>query len=262
MRAELHVHVLFPEPFEHEPGLGHTPALIGHIEAQRGPIEPIGKGGDEEKKGLLPPRWSLSPIGKACPSDAEYAKGLEQMKKIEGPFLLPHEEGEVPFPGDQIRKGDLEKESAEKEDRAPTIGLEPKEELTGPSSDPASKGSGHGKVRLSKPSKINAAEDIHPLSWHSSQGSPKVLELIPTLKDLVNLMGMKPLEQYREYCRTHEVPIFLDSSWAEAVSKDMGYGVSTVGGNGDLKGFFLYYLKRRYGFRRIILPPLTPYAGP
>lgn len=69
-------------------------------------------------------------------------------------------------------------------------------------------------------------------------------------------------QQYKEFCRLHPVPIFLRPEWIESVAEPDQWGVCVIGEGRDLKGFFLYFIKRKYGFRRMILPPLTPYLGP
>lgn len=70
-------------------------------------------------------------------------------------------------------------------------------------------------------------------------------------------------EAYKAYCQEHpEIPLFLRYEWIGSVADDADWGVSISGPEDELKGFFVYFIKRKYGFRRLLLPPLTPFLGP
>ncbi len=43
---------------------------------------------------------------------------------------------------------------------------------------------------------------------------------------------------------------------------DQEWGVCIDGTAKDPKGFFVYHIKKKYGLKRILMPPLTPYGGP
>ncbi|MFB6258254.1 MAG: GNAT family N-acetyltransferase [Flavobacteriales bacterium] len=56
--------------------------------------------------------------------------------------------------------------------------------------------------------------------------------------------------------------MFLSYDWITSTCSEDAWGVALSGNSNDLKGFLLYFIKRKHGFRRITLPPLTPYLGP
>lgn len=76
-------------------------------------------------------------------------------------------------------------------------------------------------------------------------------------------MNEKNKELHRSFCEKHpEVPIFLQYDWLNTLVPQEDWGVVIAGKEDQLKGFLVYYMKRKFGFRKITLPPLTPFLGP
>lgn len=70
-------------------------------------------------------------------------------------------------------------------------------------------------------------------------------------------------EAYKAYCqKDSELPLFLHYDWVTAVAPPENWGVVFSGEPQDPKGFLVYFIKKKFGFRKITLPPLTPFMGP
>lgn len=68
---------------------------------------------------------------------------------------------------------------------------------------------------------------------------------------------------FREYCEQDpNVPIFLRYDWISGIVPEKNWGVAFSGDAKNPKGFLVYFIKKKYGFKKITLPPLTPYLGP
>jgi hypothetical protein len=70
-------------------------------------------------------------------------------------------------------------------------------------------------------------------------------------------------DAFRAYCEKHpELPLSLQYDWISGIAPDTNWGVCFAGDPSDPKGYLVYFIKRKYGFRKITIPPLTPYLGP
>ncbi len=69
--------------------------------------------------------------------------------------------------------------------------------------------------------------------------------------------------RFRELCEQDPtIPIFLRHEWISTVAANENWGVVFSGDPKSPKGFLVYFLKRKFGVKKITLPPLTPYLGP
>ncbi len=69
--------------------------------------------------------------------------------------------------------------------------------------------------------------------------------------------------RFKAFCSEKpEIPLFLSHEWLSTVAEDHEWGVHFSGSSEDPSGFIVYFIKRRFGFKRITIPPLTPYLGP
>lgn len=70
-------------------------------------------------------------------------------------------------------------------------------------------------------------------------------------------------EAFRELCkREPDIPLFLRYDWIAGIAPERNWGIRFAGDPWDPKGFLVYFIKRKFGFRKITIPPLTPYLGP
>ncbi len=79
----------------------------------------------------------------------------------------------------------------------------------------------------------------------------------------LNLASLMSKEQFQALCeREKGIPLFLRYDWISTVAKDEDWGVLFSGDPGAPKGFLVYFMKRKFGVKKITHPPLTPYLGP
>jgi hypothetical protein len=74
---------------------------------------------------------------------------------------------------------------------------------------------------------------------------------------------LKAKQSYREHCETEiGIPVFSQPWWLDIVAGEGGWGVCLVERNSEIIASMPYVLERRYGFRIIGTPSLTPWLGP
>ncbi len=68
---------------------------------------------------------------------------------------------------------------------------------------------------------------------------------------------------YRRVADDHQLPLFFQPWYLDAVAGDDSWGVSlAIQSDGDILGVWPYYLKTKYSLSTITHPHLTPYLGP
>jgi len=66
-------------------------------------------------------------------------------------------------------------------------------------------------------------------------------------------------ERYRELCSNNSgIPIFLHHSWYDALFDSRDWNVILAEKNGEIIAFLPYVIYKKYGFKRILPPYLTP----
>ncbi len=70
-------------------------------------------------------------------------------------------------------------------------------------------------------------------------------------------------EAFKKYCETRpDLPLFLQYDWISGIAREDQWDVALSHAGSEITGFLVYFIKRKYGFSRITLPPLTPFLGP
>jgi len=70
-------------------------------------------------------------------------------------------------------------------------------------------------------------------------------------------------ETYRAFANDHDLPLFFQPWFLDAVCRDGIWAVSlALDGGGNVSGIWPYYLKSSIGIETITLPSFTPYLGP
>ncbi len=70
-------------------------------------------------------------------------------------------------------------------------------------------------------------------------------------------------ECYRRFSQTEtSLPLFARDWWLDAVSGPQGWDVAVVERGGEVMAALPFRLRRRFGFRWLSQPPLTPWLGP
>jgi lipid II:glycine glycyltransferase (peptidoglycan interpeptide bridge formation enzyme) len=70
-------------------------------------------------------------------------------------------------------------------------------------------------------------------------------------------------QKYREFCKTEiNIPIFSKDWWLDAVCGEDNWDVAIVERGGEIWATMPYYIKRKWGFTLITMPPLTQKLGP
>ena len=70
-------------------------------------------------------------------------------------------------------------------------------------------------------------------------------------------------ERYRLYCEQKKnLPLFFQPYWLDAVSVGCEWDVCIArDGDGNVKGVFPYFTKRKRGFKGVTMPQMTPWLG-
>ncbi len=72
---------------------------------------------------------------------------------------------------------------------------------------------------------------------------------------------MSSKEKYRDFCKKQEsMPIFLQDWWLDAVCED-NWEVILYEENNNIIASFVYHINKKYGFKAIMPPQLTPISG-
>lgn len=58
-----------------------------------------------------------------------------------------------------------------------------------------------------------------------------------------------------------KLPIFFKSWWLNSVCEDGEWVAESFGKNDRIQSVFVYFIKRKFGLRYIVMPPLTQYLG-
>lgn len=70
-------------------------------------------------------------------------------------------------------------------------------------------------------------------------------------------------EKYKLFCKTErELPIFMQDWWLDTVCGENSWDVVLYEENEEIIGVFPYPIKKKYIFRTILRPDLTPWLGP
>ncbi len=69
---------------------------------------------------------------------------------------------------------------------------------------------------------------------------------------------------YRQFCRSHKIPVYLQPDWLDIVAGTDGNwdAVFSLNTNGEVQGFWVYMYKKQWVWTKITMPPYTPYMGP
>lgn len=68
---------------------------------------------------------------------------------------------------------------------------------------------------------------------------------------------------YRQFCNTvADLPVFAQDWYLDAVCSEGVWDAAVVSENGTIAGVLPYFLKQRYGFRYITMPPFVKHLGP
>lgn len=70
-------------------------------------------------------------------------------------------------------------------------------------------------------------------------------------------------QKYREFCKIEiNIPIFSQDWWLDAVCGENNWDVAIVERGGEIWATMPYYVKKKWGFTIITMPPLTQKLGP
>ena len=70
-------------------------------------------------------------------------------------------------------------------------------------------------------------------------------------------------QKYREFCKIEkDIPIFSQDWWLDAVCGEDNWDVAIVERGGEIWATMPYYIKKKWGFTLITMPPLTQTLGP
>lgn len=58
-----------------------------------------------------------------------------------------------------------------------------------------------------------------------------------------------------------KLPIFLKSWWLDAVCEGGEWRAESYGVNGNIESVFVYFIKKKFGFKYIVMPQLTQFLG-
>ncbi|MFT6810595.1 MAG: hypothetical protein ACJA01_003840 [Saprospiraceae bacterium] len=76
------------------------------------------------------------------------------------------------------------------------------------------------------------------------------------------MITSQDISLYESYVQRHRLPVFFQPWYLDAVCRDGQWHVSMDIHEGEVRGVWPYFLKRKYGQHYITQPPLTSFLGP
>jgi len=74
---------------------------------------------------------------------------------------------------------------------------------------------------------------------------------------------MTAKEKYRNFCQEeNSIPLFSQYWWLDAVCGSDNWDVALIENEGEVIASMPYFIKRKYGFKMLTMPHLTPFLGP
>ena len=67
---------------------------------------------------------------------------------------------------------------------------------------------------------------------------------------------------YEQFCNNNELPLFFQSWWLDATAGENNWDVVIYKKSNEIFGVLPYYLKKKWGFNFIGMPPFTQHLGP